>query len=61
MKVKVAVLQYEVPEDTEASFKKLDEMVGQAAWNGVKLIVAPETAVGSSKELNEKDVITKFT
>jgi predicted amidohydrolase len=56
MKLKVAVLQYDVPEDTEASFKKLDEMVGQAAWGRAKLVVAPETAVGSSKELKEKDI-----
>lgn len=53
MKVKVAVLQYEVPEDTDASFAKLDEMVGNATWSGAKLIVAPETAVGNVKELKE--------
>lgn len=51
MRVKVAVLQYEVPEDTNASFNKLDEMVGNAVWSGAKLVVAPETAVGNVKEL----------
>ena len=53
MKVKVAVLQYEVPEDTDDSFKKLGEMVGNATWSGAKLVVAPETAVGNAKELKE--------
>ena len=53
MKVKVAVLQYDVPEDSDASFKKLDEMVLQASWAGAKLVVAPETAVGEVGELKE--------
>lgn len=53
MKVKVAVLQYDVPEGTDASFKKLGEMVGNASWSGAKLVVVPETAVGSAKELKE--------
>lgn len=56
MKIKVAVLQYEVPESSEASFKKLDEMVGQAAWGSAELVVAPETAVGEVGELKAKDV-----
>ena len=61
MKVKVAVLQYEVPEDTDASFKKLDEMVGNATWSGAKLVVAPETAVGNVKELKtETDHLSRL-
>jgi predicted amidohydrolase len=56
MKVKVAVLQYDVPEETEASFKKLEEMVMQAAWAGAKLIVAPETAVGELAKIKDDDV-----
>jgi len=55
MKVKVAVLQYDVPEDSDASFKKLNEMVMQASWAGASLIVAPETAVGGFKEVKERD------
>lgn len=51
MKVKVAVLQYDVPEDSNSSFKKLEEMVGQAVWSGAKLVVAPETSVGNLQEL----------
>ncbi len=53
MKIKVAVLQYDVPESTDTSFKKLDEMVGNAVWSGAKLVVAPETAVGNVKDLKE--------
>ena len=61
MKVKVAVLQYEVPEGTDASFVKLDEMVGNAVWSGAKLVVAPETAVGNVKELNaETDHLSRL-
>jgi len=56
MKLKVAVLQYEVPEESDASFKKLDELVSQATWANAKLVVAPETAVGDVGELKEKDV-----
>jgi len=56
MKVKIAVLQYEVPEESDASFKKLDEMVSQAVWSRVKLVVAPETSVGELKEVKEKDI-----
>ena len=55
MKVKVAVLQYEVPEEADKSLSKLDEMVGQASWMDVKLIVAPETAVRSADKLKKKD------
>jgi predicted amidohydrolase len=54
MKVRVAVLQYDVPEDTDTSFKKLDELVGNAVWSAVKLVVAPETAVGNIKELTKE-------
>jgi predicted amidohydrolase len=56
MKVKVAVLQYDVPDDSGASFKKLDEMVSQAAWGGARLVVAPETAVGEVGELKDKNI-----
>lgn len=56
MKVKVAILQYECPEESVASFKKLNEMVLQASWAGAKLIVAPETAVGEVGELKNTDV-----
>jgi predicted amidohydrolase len=51
MKVKVAVLQYDCPPESESSFGKLNEMVMQAAWAGAKLIVAPETAVGNADEV----------
>lgn len=54
MKVKVAVLQYVVPEDADSPFTKLDEMVGNAVWSGAKLVVAPEAAVGNVKELDAK-------
>lgn len=53
MTVKVAVLQYEVPEKTDESFVKLDELVGRAAKMGARLIVAPETAVGEAGETKE--------
>jgi predicted amidohydrolase len=56
MKVKVAVLQYDVPYDTDDSFKKLSEMVLQASWAGAKLVVAPETAVGNYNEIKERSV-----
>ena len=56
MKVKVAVLQYDVPNISEAAFKKLDELVMQASWAGAELIVAPETAIGEVGELKEKDI-----
>jgi len=56
MKVKVAVLQYDVPEESDTSFKKLNEMILQAGWAGARLIVAPETAVGEVGELKEKDI-----
>ncbi len=56
MKVKVAVLQYGVPDATDDSFKKLNEMVLQASWAGAKLVVAPETAVGEVGELKDKDI-----
>ncbi len=46
MKIKVAVLQYDCPEDVENSIKKLDEMVSKASKLGVKLVVAPETSIG---------------
>lgn len=46
MKIKVAVLQYECPEDVENSIKKLDEMVSRASQMGAKLVVAPETSIG---------------
>lgn len=54
MKVKIAVLQYDVPESLDISFLKLDEMVGNAVWSGVKLVVAPETSVGNIKELKKE-------
>jgi predicted amidohydrolase len=56
MKIKVAVLQYEVPEEIDASFKKLDELTMQASWAGAQLIVAPETSVGMVKEVKESGV-----
>ncbi len=56
MKVKVAVLQYDCPEDVEESFRKLNEMVGQASFMGAKLVVTPETAVGNLKEVKSSDV-----
>jgi predicted amidohydrolase len=51
MKVKVAVLQYDCPPETDASFTKLNEMVMQASWAGAKLVVAPETAVGNAEDV----------
>ena len=50
MRVKVAVLQYEVPAKTDGSFTKLDEMVSVAVKMGARLVVAPETAVGEAGE-----------
>lgn len=46
MKLKVAVLQYECPEDVDNSIKKLDEMVFKASQSGARLVVAPETSIG---------------
>ena len=56
MKVKVAVLQYDVPEKTDESFLKLDEMVDKAVKMGAKLVVAPETAVGEAGETKETGI-----
>jgi predicted amidohydrolase len=53
MKVKVAVLQYEVPEDANQAFNKLAEMVSQASWSGAKLVVTPETALGELSKVEE--------
>ncbi len=59
MKIKVAVLQYEVPEGADESVAKLDEMVRQASWSGAKLVVAPETAVGmlADTKISNKDYL----
>lgn len=46
MKLKVAVLQYECPEDVENSIKKLDEMVSKASEMEANLVCAPETSIG---------------
>jgi predicted amidohydrolase len=46
MKIKVGVAQYDVPESVEDSVSKLDEVVKKASANSVKLLVAPETAIG---------------
>lgn len=46
MKLKVAVLQYDCPEDVENSILKLNEMVSKASKLGAKLVVAPETSIG---------------
>lgn len=46
MKIKVAVLQYDCPEDIDNSIKKLDEMVEKASQKDVKIVVAPETSIG---------------
>lgn len=46
MKVKICVAQYEVPESTRNSIKKLNQVTRQAVGKGVKLLVAPETAIG---------------
>jgi predicted amidohydrolase len=46
MKLKVAVLQYECPEDVDNSINKLDEMVSKASQMGARLVVAPETSIG---------------
>lgn len=56
MKVKVAVLQYNVPESSEDAFKKFEGMVNKASWMGAKLVVAPETAIGNSSEVKESGV-----
>lgn len=50
MKIKVAVLQYDVPLSTSASINKLVALTAQAAKQGAKLVVAPETAVGEAME-----------
>ncbi len=59
MFVKVAAFQYKVPEETEKSIVRLTEMVGQAAWAGAKLVVAPETAIGMLTDVKnaEKDYL----
>lgn len=46
MNLKVAVLQYDCPEDVENSIIKLNEIVSKASKLGAKLIVAPETSIG---------------
>ena len=46
MKVKVGVAQYEVPLSTEDSIKKLTKVATSAAFFNVKILVAPETAIG---------------
>lgn len=46
MKLKVAVLQYDCPEDVENSILKLNDMVSKASKLGAKLVVAPETSIG---------------
>jgi len=56
MKVKVAVLQYDVPDGTDDSFRKLDELVDKAVKLGARLVVAPETAVGNAGETKETGV-----
>lgn len=54
MIIKVAVLQYDVPYNTEESIQALEEMLAKAEWMGAKLVVAPETAIGNFKEVKEK-------
>ena len=56
MKVKVAVLQYDVPDGTDDSFKKLDELVDKAVKLGARLVVTPETAVGNAGETKETGI-----
>jgi predicted amidohydrolase len=56
MKVKVAVLQYDVPLETEDSFKKLEEILSKAEWMGAKLVVVPETVIGSLDEVKTSDI-----
>lgn len=56
MKIKVAVLQYDCPEEAKESVVRLEEMVGQAAKLGAKLVVAPETAVGEAMETKKTGV-----
>ncbi len=59
MKIKVAVLQYEVPDSSEAEYKKLSEMTTQAVWSGAKLVVAPETALGELAKVEGVDTDRK--
>jgi predicted amidohydrolase len=56
MKTIIAVLQYDVPEKTNDSFVKLDEMVNKAVKLGARLVVAPETAIGDGIEVKETGV-----
>lgn len=56
MKLKVAVLQYDVPESTDDSVMKLDDMVNKAVKQGGELIVAPETAIGEGLEVKKTGV-----
>lgn len=56
MKIKVAVLQYDVPLPTDESFKKLEELIGKAEWMGAKLVVAPETAIGDAGEVMDTGI-----
>lgn len=51
MKVKIAVAQYRVPQEPAASFKKLNEIAVSASFMNVKLLVVPETAIGSLAEV----------
>lgn len=53
MKLIVAVVQYDVPEDTENSLRKLSEMAAKAAAEKAKLLVAPETAIGMLDEVKK--------
>ncbi len=59
MKIKVAVLQYDVPDTSEAEYQKLAEMTSHAAWSGAKLVVAPETALGELAEVSNIDANRK--
>lgn len=59
MKVRVAVLQYEVPDGVENEVNKLQEMIAQASWSGAKLVVAPETALGELAKVKEDGIDRK--
>ncbi len=45
-KIRVAVVQYDVPMSVESSFVKLDDLTREASRNSVQLLVVPETAIG---------------
>lgn len=53
MKVKVGVAQYEVPLSTDDSIKKLTKVAASASFFNVKILVAPETAIGMLGDVKE--------